>query len=212
MNSSWSHFQTNLPKFYFEKQITVDSGNISSYDEDLTLMTQDTPRVTVRRDTGNVGIGTANPGYTLDIEGTLGVGNRLTLRGSDPTIQSPGRMHIAGEELLFLLNKDGVIVGKHWGGNGNLSVQGNLAVQGEIQGKLWYSPEYSLAVPDNGNVTAVKMLPANKCFAFITSVAGSFAGGGERVWVEVRADGFWYLCGHSLQPQVSAKARCVGMP
>jgi hypothetical protein len=35
-----------------------------------------------------------------------------------------GRLHITGGERLYLLNKDGVIIGKEWGGNGNLSVQG----------------------------------------------------------------------------------------
>ena len=43
-----------------------------------------------------------------------------------------GRMHISGGEKLYLLNKDGVIIGKEWGGNGNLSVQGNINVNGEI--------------------------------------------------------------------------------
>ena len=43
---------------------------------------------------------------------------------SGKTIVSDGRMHIHGEELLYLLNKDGVIIGKEWGGNGNLTVQG----------------------------------------------------------------------------------------
>jgi hypothetical protein len=41
------------------------------------------------------------------------------------TIATPGRMHITGGERLYLLNKDGVIIGKEWGGNGNLSVQGS---------------------------------------------------------------------------------------
>ena len=41
-----------------------------------------------------------------------------------------GRLHISGNEFLYLLNKDGVIIGKEWGGNGNLSVQGNSTVNG----------------------------------------------------------------------------------
>ena len=42
----------------------------------------------------------------------------------------PGRLHIFGEELLYLLNKSGVVIGKEWGGNGNLEVQGRLTVGG----------------------------------------------------------------------------------
>lgn len=45
---------------------------------------------------------------------------------------STGRMHIAGNEKLYLLNKQGVIVGKEWGGSGSLSVQGNLDVGGRL--------------------------------------------------------------------------------
>ena len=41
-----------------------------------------------------------------------------------------GRVHVYGGERLYLLNKDGVIVGREWGGNGNLQVQGNINVSG----------------------------------------------------------------------------------
>jgi hypothetical protein len=122
------------------------------------------------------------------------------------TLSTSGRMHVNGGELLFLLNKDGVVIGKEWGGNGNLSVQG------EIKGKIWFSGEFNLDVPKGGSVVSVKMLPADKCFAFITSIAGSFAGSGERVWVEIQGDGYWYLCGHALQDGVQVKARCAGTP
>lgn len=53
----------------------------------------------------------------------MSVNGNLTM-GPAKTISSSGRMHIHGNELLYLLNKDGVIIGKEWGGNGNLSVQG----------------------------------------------------------------------------------------
>ena len=46
------------------------------------------------------------------------------------TITGKGRLHVTGPELLYLLNKDGVIIGKDWGGNGNLQVQGSLCVGG----------------------------------------------------------------------------------
>lgn len=49
--------------------------------------------------------------------------------GIGSTLKSPGRMHITGDESLYLLNKNGVIIGKDWGGNGNLTVQGNLLVR-----------------------------------------------------------------------------------
>ena len=40
-NSGWGHINTDRNKFYFNKQITVDSGIITSYDEDLSLRRTD---------------------------------------------------------------------------------------------------------------------------------------------------------------------------
>ncbi|EKU99367.1 hypothetical protein Lepto7375DRAFT_1394 [Leptolyngbya sp. PCC 7375] len=52
-----------------------------------------------------------------------------TLTVSDKgTITCPGRLHISGEEILYLLNKKGVTIGKEWGGTGNLVVQGNVGI------------------------------------------------------------------------------------
>ena len=63
------------------------------------------------------------------IKGSLKVGN-MWIDGV--TINAAGgRMHITGTELLYILNKDGVIIGKEWGGNGNLVVQGVLTVNGK---------------------------------------------------------------------------------
>ena len=36
-NSSWNHFMTNRPGNYFDKKVTVDTGIIESYDENLDL-------------------------------------------------------------------------------------------------------------------------------------------------------------------------------
>ena len=48
--------------------------------------------------------------------------------GKDKIISGEGRLHVSGDELLYILNKSGVIIGKEWGGNGNLNVQGNIQV------------------------------------------------------------------------------------
>jgi hypothetical protein len=44
----------------------------------------------------------------------------------DATISAKGRLHIAGDELLYVLNKSGMVVGREWGGNGNLTAQGSV--------------------------------------------------------------------------------------
>jgi len=64
-----------------------------------------------------VGIGTTNPEHELDVNGDISFNN---------TLYTTGRMHIAGGEFLYILNKDGVIVGKDWGGTGDLSIEGKL--------------------------------------------------------------------------------------
>lgn len=56
--------------------------------------------------------------------GTLTVPN-IALPASGK-INSPGRMHISPEEILYLLPKSGVIVSKNWGGTGSLEVGGDL--------------------------------------------------------------------------------------
>ena len=75
----------------------------------------------------------------LSVQGNLGVGDKFTIDGA--TMYNKGRQHIHGEELLYLLNKAGVVIGKEWGGNGNLSVQGNLGVGAGVPGD-WRSANF----------------------------------------------------------------------
>jgi hypothetical protein len=66
-NASWAHFSTDRPRFYFNTGLTVDSGNIGTYDENLSLQTSGTTRVTVLNSNGYVGIGTTTPSYSLHV-------------------------------------------------------------------------------------------------------------------------------------------------
>jgi hypothetical protein len=40
-------------------------------------------------------------------------------------------MHVTGEDELYVLNKKGMIVGKEWGGSGNVNIQGSIVAAGE---------------------------------------------------------------------------------
>ena len=77
----------------------------------------------------NTHIGPPGNGQHLTVNGNLNVVNDVIFPNAT-TIRGKARLHIGGEELLFLLNKAGVIVSNAWGGNGNLQVDGALTVSG----------------------------------------------------------------------------------
>lgn len=70
-DSTTSTISTNLPNHYFNKRIVIDSGEISSYDEDLSLFTSGTHRATIKQSNGNLGIGTSNPNSKLHVVGRI---------------------------------------------------------------------------------------------------------------------------------------------
>jgi hypothetical protein len=89
---------------------------------------------------GSLGRALVDAGGSLGINwdsdwGETLINSKLRVNGDieySSTMRTSGRMCITGGELLYLLNKDGVIIGKEWGGNGNLVVQGDLVVKGNI--------------------------------------------------------------------------------
>lgn len=80
---------------------------------------------------GNVGIGTTTPTQALEVIGNSNFAGHLYI-GSAQQIEGLGRLHITGSELLYLLNKDGVIVSKSWDGNGQLKVEGDLFASSNV--------------------------------------------------------------------------------
>jgi hypothetical protein len=89
----------------------------------------------INRD-GKLVISAGGDFFSVDKDTTF-VGNKLLVNGeintpNGHTFRCAGRQHMTGNELLYLLHKDGVVIGKEWGGNGSLSVQGNLSVGGNV--------------------------------------------------------------------------------
>ena len=68
-NATWSHFYTDRSRYFFDKGLTVDGGLIGSYDEDLSIQTSGTTRMTIANNNGYVGIGTENPNERLTVNG-----------------------------------------------------------------------------------------------------------------------------------------------
>jgi len=74
----------------------------------------------------------------IDKNGNIS-GNKLILNGelqtpNGHTFQSAGTQHIQGNGALYILYKDGLIVGKERDGSGDVSIQGKLQVGEDIDG------------------------------------------------------------------------------
>lgn len=66
-NTSWAHFYTDRPRYWFSTGLTVETGNIGSYNENLSLQTSGTTRATILNSNGYVGIGTTSPTGQLHV-------------------------------------------------------------------------------------------------------------------------------------------------
>ncbi len=66
----------------------------------------------------------------LETTGNVRSGGNISFNS---VISTPGRMHIDGQEDLYILNKGTTRVSRAWGGTGNLSVEGSLCVGGDCR-------------------------------------------------------------------------------
>ncbi len=124
------------PGFLGSETLTLTTYYPAPYGGYASLLT--TGQTFLARDGGNVGIGTAAPTAKLDI-----VGGGVEL-DAGVTVHSRGRMHIDGEEILYVLNTNGLRVSTAWGGTGGMVVEGNMSVNGFIQSQCAIMP-YSTA-------------------------------------------------------------------
>ncbi len=88
-----------------------------------TITTADTLQTVTAR--GNTSNGSVNINGDLSFNSTL---------------STPGRMHINGQEDLYILNKGTTRVSRAWGGTGNLSVEGSLCLGGDCRSS-WNMPK-----------------------------------------------------------------------
>jgi len=71
------------------------------------------------------------------MDGSFTVPGTITLKGDlafpeANTIKGDKRLHISSGEILYLLPKTNVTIGKEWGGTGDLSVQGSTGIGGNL--------------------------------------------------------------------------------
>lgn len=77
------NFNTNLSRYVFDKPIFNNSGVYSaSNGSNLTLQTNFTPRLTILKNNGYIGIGTTTPNYLLDVKGTIRADEIIVNSGS----------------------------------------------------------------------------------------------------------------------------------
>jgi hypothetical protein len=96
-NTGWSHFYTDRTRYWFNTGLTVETGNIGSYNENLSLQTSGTTRMTILTSNGNVGIGTTSPATKLQVNGSvyLPSGNSYWI-GNHTDSGDRLRLHLSG--------------------------------------------------------------------------------------------------------------------
>ena len=130
-NTSWCHFNTDRARYYFNQGGTFDSGNIGSYDENLSLQTSGTTRITVLNSDGNVGIGTTSPAQKLDINGYVALESKLAFQGYDSWLRlNQASAFTSGTHTPSNFNAAGITVGAYYNhpGAGNLHTEGNVGI------------------------------------------------------------------------------------
>jgi len=86
-NATYSHFITDRAKYYFNKKIIIEGGQVSSYNnQNLQLQTAETTRVTIEHTTGNLVLNGGN--LILTNPNGLGTGNNQIALNSNGTIRA----------------------------------------------------------------------------------------------------------------------------
>jgi len=81
-NSGWAHLATDRARFYMNTGLTVDTGNIGSYNENLSLQTSGTTRFTILNSNGNIGIDDTTPSHKLDVNGDIAMKSDMRMNTS----------------------------------------------------------------------------------------------------------------------------------
>ena len=113
--------------------------------------------------------------------GSLTIPGSLTLKGDlvfpdANIIKAAGRLHISPGEILYLLPKTNVTIGKELGGSGDLVVQGNQTVGGNI------GITGNQTVGGNISITGNEDIKGNMTITGVTSCTSLKIGGATLTW------------------------------
>ena len=135
LTQGWTGYPDNAP---LQSEISNDPGG-GLMIVGNRLNDKNKPRTVGVWDVLNVN-GTTNANGQLNANGNVRLNGTVTTPNNH-TWGSEGRQHISAGEILYLLPKSGVQIGKEWGGTGSLNVQGDLSTGGNtnISGKLTVS-------------------------------------------------------------------------
>ncbi|RAP33231.1 hypothetical protein DID75_02880 [Candidatus Marinamargulisbacteria bacterium SCGC AG-410-N11] len=140
-NKSWSHFITDRPAFYFNKDLTNKSGAFNAYNTDLKLNIFHSndkegfkkTALTIKKDNGFVGIGTQSPSTELEVNGTL---KATKLVGDGSTIKNININNITGVSSSNILNNKRLQI-VNTNQNGNINT--NWIITDTNKGVQWKS-------------------------------------------------------------------------
>jgi hypothetical protein len=134
-NSSYTHFYTSAPKYYFDKNVELGDGILSSYSTtDLQLKTNATTRIRAFNSTGNIliGTGTTDPAVKLYVDGEIKAKTSLILNGSTSGTSTIVAQATAGTTTFTLPSTTGTLIGSN-----DVSTVSNNMLGGSItDGKL----------------------------------------------------------------------------
>lgn len=141
-NTSWAHFNTDRARYYFDKEIRVNSGYIGSYDENLYLRTSGSTRMTIQNSTGNIGIGTTSPVSWAALDIKKSGSSYIRLMGTNESGNYSGINFTSDESI----DKEWEIIHRsgHWG-----AAQQNVLLFAYNDGANWSNP---LIIKPNGNI------------------------------------------------------------
>ncbi len=132
LNTSYAHFVTDRPVYYFNKPITVN-GAIGSYNTNLYLQAARSTKMTVTTG-GKVGIGTTSPVGKLDVisSGTISSGSTLNwsnaairIKQDNYILGMDGNQITANEELFISTENVNKHISFQIAGDYKLKINGN---------------------------------------------------------------------------------------